>query len=31
MFDRNDAYIDSNGGKDIYITYNFFLKNIGIL
>ena len=28
MFDRNDAYIDSNGGKDIYIAYNFFLKNI---
>ena len=28
MFDRNDVYIGSNKGKNIYIAYNFFLKNI---
>ena len=28
MFDRNDVYIGSNEGKNIYLAYNFFLKNI---
>ena len=28
MFDRNDVYISSNKGKNLYIAYNFFLKNI---
>ena len=28
MFDRNDVYISDNAGKDLYISYNFFLKNM---
>ena len=28
MFDRNDVYIGNNTGKDLYISYNFFLKNM---
>ena len=28
MFDRNDVYTGSNEGKDIFIGYCFFLKNI---
>ena len=28
MFDRNDVYIKNNEGKNIYLSYCFFLKNI---
>ena len=28
MFDRNDVYIGNNTEKDLYISYNFFLKNM---
>ena len=28
MFDRNDLYIKSNEGEDIFLGYCFFLKNI---